>query len=71
MNAPKPGFYKADDGQLLYGPVAVYNATYELHADRHTEYAYPVDGWTWFDSEAEAREALGIPAPEEPQGGAA
>ena len=48
------GFYK-QDGDLLFGPHGVSHADYELHRDRRTEYNYPVDGWYWFNSEAEAR----------------
>lgn len=46
------GFYKlSDDGQgLFWGPNAVHNAAYELHADKHDTYAYPIDGWAWFAS---------------------
>ena len=62
-NRMNPGFYKNDNGQLLYGPNFVLNKDYELRAETHANHTYPVDGWSWFDSEDEAREELGIPAP--------
>lgn len=58
------GFYKAEGGQLLYGPNFVLNATYALHRETHGDHVYPVDGWHWFNSEAEARAALGLSVPE-------
>ena len=57
------GFYKLD-GELLYGPHFVLNKDYELYRETHTEYTYPIDGWSWFDSEAEARVFYGLPLPE-------
>lgn len=56
------GFYKID-GDLLYGPNFVLNSGYELHRETHSQNTYPVDGWYWFDSESEARVALGLPEP--------
>lgn len=53
-----PGFYKNDNGQLLYGPNFVLNKDYELRAETHAQHTYPVDGWAWFDSEEEARSVL-------------
>lgn len=55
------GFYKNDDGDLLYGPNFVLNQNYQLYADQHDTYTYPVDGWYWFDSEAEARNFFNLP----------
>ena len=60
-----PGFYKLDQGTLLYGPNFVLNANYELRKETHNDYDYPVDGWHWFDSEDEAYEFFGLPRPEE------
>jgi hypothetical protein len=57
-------FYKLDNGQLLYAPNSVLHATYELHADQHQTYTYPVDGWSWFESDQEARQHFGLPEPE-------
>jgi hypothetical protein len=55
------GFYKNDNGTLLHGPNYVLNKNYELRAETKDQHTYPVDGWTWFDSEEEARVALNVP----------
>ena len=57
------GFYKWDEVAeiLLFGPNFVLNANYELRAESHDQYTYPVDGWYWFDSEEEAKAALQVP----------
>ena len=52
------GFYKNDNGTLLFGPNFVLNANYELRRETHDQHNYPVDGWFWFDSEQEAVIAL-------------
>jgi hypothetical protein len=54
------GFYKNDNGALLHGPNYVLNAAYELRRENLAALTLPVDGWHWFDSEAEARAALNI-----------
>lgn len=54
------GFYKNDDGTLLYGPNFVENRAYRLERAKHAEYAYPVDGWFWFNSGDEAAAAFGL-----------
>ena len=56
-----PGFYKNDNGVLLYGPNFVLNKDYELRAETHDQHEYPIDGWYWFDSENDARIFLEIP----------
>lgn len=63
------GFYKVDpDGvTLLYGRFYVLNANYELWRDQKDTYTYPTDGWSWFESEAEARAALNCPVPKTPE----
>jgi len=50
------GFYKID-GDLLYGPNFVLGpySTYELRRATKDDHTYPIDGWYWFDSEAEAK----------------
>lgn len=53
------GFYKLD-GDLLFGPNYVLNANYELRRETRDQNTYPVDGWYWFDSEAQAREFFGV-----------
>lgn len=55
-----PGFYKLD-GDLLYGPNFVYGPTFTLLKEEHTTHTYPVEGWYWFDSEADARAFFGLP----------
>jgi hypothetical protein len=52
------GFYKNDNGELLYGPNFVLNKDYELRAENKDQYTYPVDGWSWFESEEEATSSL-------------
>ena len=52
------GFYKEENGELLYGPNFVLNKNYELRKETHEQHTYPVDGWYWFDSEGEAKLSL-------------
>ncbi len=59
------GFYKNDNGTLLYGPNFVMNSNYELRKESKDDHTYPVDGWYWFDSQTEACEFFGIVTPEE------
>ena len=57
------GFYKRDPGGiLLFGRYFVLNANYHLKRDEHDQYEYPIDGWSWYDSEDEARSDLGFPS---------
>ena len=58
------GFYKLD-ADLLYGPNFVLNANYELRRETHDQHTYPIDGWSWFDSEDDARLFFELPAKEE------
>ncbi len=57
------GFYKNDDGFVLYGPNFVLNANYELRKETKTEHTYPTDGWYWFDSVEEAYTFFGLTLP--------
>jgi hypothetical protein len=52
------GFYKDENGELIYGPNFVLNKNYELRKETHDQHTYPVDGWYWFDSETEAKLSL-------------
>ena len=52
------GFYKNDNGTILFGPNFVLNANYELRRETHDQHNYPIDGWFWFDTEQEAVIAL-------------
>lgn len=54
------GFYKNNDGTLLFGPNFVESRDFKLERSKHAEYTYPVQGWYWFDSEAEAAAAFGL-----------
>lgn len=54
------GFYKNDDGVLLFGPNFVENKAYRLERSKHTDYVYPVDGWYWFDDEDAAYLEYGL-----------
>jgi hypothetical protein len=54
------GFYKLD-GELLYGPNFVLNKDYELRRGTKDQQTYPVDGWYWFDTEAEAKTFFDLP----------
>jgi len=56
------GFYKRDPGDILiFGRYFVLNANYHLKRDDHTQYEYPIDGWSWYETEEDARAALGFP----------
>ena len=48
------GFYKAEDGVLLYAPNFVSGPSFELVRELHTTYSYPVEGWMWFNNEETA-----------------
>ncbi|MFM6943685.1 MAG: hypothetical protein ACKOXV_00170 [Bacteroidota bacterium] len=54
------GFYKLDNSTLLFGPNGTIGPGYELLRQEHDGYTYPVDGWYWFGSEAEANGHFGI-----------
>ena len=53
------GFYKNEEGQLLHAPTTVQFPISISHSDltssQKDDYAYPVHGWHWFDTEEEAR----------------
>jgi len=58
------GWYKQDpSGALLFGRFYVLNANYELHRHLADTYTYPIDGWSWYESEELAKAALGIVDP--------
>jgi hypothetical protein len=66
MEDLKPGFYKIIDEKLWCAPNAVYAPNYTLKKEEKDNFEYPVDGWHWFDSEAQAREHFQMPL-EEPE----
>ncbi len=47
-------FYKLD-GELLLSSIFVSSPSFDLIAENHNKYNYPVDGWYWFDTEEEAK----------------
>lgn len=58
------GFYKKENDTLCYAPNIIEGDGYVLVAQDKDQYEYPIDGWTWFDSEEEAKALL--PVYEEP-----
>lgn len=54
------GFYKLEDGSLMYAPNFVSGPGFELLADQHESYTYPVEGWKWFDTLEGACYELGV-----------
>lgn len=66
MEQNTSGFYKLD-GELLYAPNFVLGAygAYELRKETYQEHTYPIDGWSWFDTENEARVFFNMPILEE------
>ena len=47
-------FYKYEESQLLQGE-NIFGPGWELISEIKDTYAYPVDGWYWFDTEEEAK----------------
>lgn len=58
------GFYSFQD-ELYYGPNFVEGPNFSLYRDSHQSHTYPVNGWWWFDSRAEALAHFGITAEEQ------
>lgn len=56
----KEGFYKLDEGSLLYAPNFVSGPGVNLEAINHNEYIYPVAGWHWFDTLTQACTFFGL-----------
>lgn len=54
------GFYKFTDELLRYAPSGVYAPNYTLLAEDRATVTFPVDGWLWFNSQAEAESYYGI-----------
>jgi hypothetical protein len=55
------GFYKLEGDVLIRAGKFVHAPTFVLLAEDKDTYAYPVDGWTWFDSYEDAISALTPP----------
>ncbi|WP_310381851.1 hypothetical protein [Flavobacterium sp.] len=53
------GFYKLSGKQLIYGE---WVSSKDLYLSKETkdDFTYPIDGWYYFESEAEAKEHFGI-----------
>lgn len=62
------GFYKNDNGNLLYAPNFVYGPyeSYSLTKENKDTYSYPIDGWHWFESDQMAVEHLSFQTPNPP-----
>ena len=46
------GFYKLNEvNEWEFAPNFVYAPTYTLLKEEKDTYTYPVDGWTWYDTE--------------------
>ena len=52
------GFYKNDNGFLVWSADRVLNDNFELWEDKKDTYTYPVEGWIWANTELEARRSL-------------
>lgn len=61
------GFYKNDNGYVLYGPHFVLGpyGSFELRVETKDLHTYPTDGWYWFDSQEEAYSFFGLELPQE------
>ncbi len=61
MNAS--GFYclNTQETQSLHFAHRVTSKDFELFKELHESYTYPIGGWTWFESEAEARIFFELP----------
>jgi len=44
------GFVKYTDSGVLFAPNFVMAKNYQLIAEKHDEYTYPIDGWSWDDN---------------------
>ena len=44
------GFKKTTEtGEVLFAPNFVSSKDYQLLAEKHGEYTYPIDGWEWIE----------------------
>lgn len=55
------GFYKVDNGDLMYAPNFVSAPEYELNRNLLETYTLPIDGWYWFDNVDDANAFFKIP----------
>lgn len=62
------GFYKFENSILLFAPNGVTGPGYDLQIATKDQYTYPVEEWSWFNSEEEANLFFNIlPSDEEVQ----
>jgi hypothetical protein len=54
------GFYKNLNGRLLYAPNSVIGKGYSLSIATKDTTRFPVDGWSWFNTLAQASAALKV-----------
>ena len=54
------GFYKFEDGNLLFAPNFVDAPEFTLDAINKNELNLPLDGWYWFESKQEAKDYFNI-----------
>jgi len=52
------GFYKNDNGFLVWSADRVINENFELWENEKDTYNYPVEGWIWADTDLIARQIL-------------
>jgi hypothetical protein len=55
-------FYKIDGGEHIVSANGVSAPAFSLTEETHTEHTYPVDGWYWYATAAEALEGLSVMA---------
>jgi hypothetical protein len=48
------GFYKYENGELMYAPNFVCAHDFEIFREQREQYNYPVHGWYWFASRLDA-----------------
>lgn len=60
MTSTDSGFYKFTGDFLSYASSGIFAPNYTLLAEDHATIAYPVSGWFWFNSQADAESYFGI-----------
>jgi hypothetical protein len=60
------GFYCLDNQDLLYADTMLqFSDGTVLRIEEADQHTYPIQGWTWYPDETTARQALGLPPPDE------
>ena len=55
------GFYKIDNGVLLYAPsFVIFPDGNDMYITNKDEYTYPINDWYYFDTEELAKSFFGI-----------